>query len=268
MSASGQNLAHSIMQGVLNKDYGVQLLAKGAGAFPVHELEALARNPDAEIRLLAVHCLRETGDPSAATGLVEAVFDPHMQVAMAAARALHTIAGPDVVARLLAAFDQSIYPAVRREAALVLGPIADSDELGAMKQRWNTEGSGEAKEGLTVALAGRGDDDARLEFNKRLLASKGDDRARWLENAELVAEPWLLSALGQILSDRTPLLRVGVDARPDLIQALRACDLALLLVAKITGARFSFPVTRDHNYTDVELQEARRVAGASSLPTP
>jgi HEAT repeat protein len=259
MAASVQ----TIVQGVLNKDYAVQTLARGAGAAPVPELVRLLGDPDAEIRELAVYCLGETGDPSAANGLAGAALDADPQVAMAAAKALRSVAGAPHSRTLLQAFDRAAEPMVRRELALVLGRIAGPPELLEMKKRWATGTSGEAREGLTVALAGRGDDEARLEFEKRLLGSEGDDRLRWLENADLVAQPWLLPALGKILDDPTPVLRVAVDARPDLIQALRACDLALLLIAKITGARFSLPVTRAHNYTDAELDEARRLVKAS-----
>jgi HEAT repeat protein len=269
MTAPVQSLVRRIMEGVLEKDFAVQLLARGAGAAPVHELEFLVRNPDPVVRELAVYCLRETGDPSAVKGLVEAVLDPNVQVARTAARALYGFAGPSVVPSLLSAFDDVAEPKLRRELALVLGPIADPDELRAMKQRWETEGSDAAKEGLTIALAGRGDGDAQKEFEQRLLASTGrDERLRWLENAERVGDRWLLPALGQILRDRSPVLRVAVDELPDPTESLRACDLALNLIAKITRAKFSFPVTGDQNYTDAQLQEALRIAKASSPSTP
>lgn len=253
----------TIVQGVVKKDYGVQLLAKGSGAAPVPELVRLLRDPDAEIRQLAVYCLSATGDPSAADGLAGAVLDADPQVALVAAKALRGLAGPPLGRVLLHSFDQASEPMVRREVAIVLGRIAGPPELLAMKQRWETAPPGEAREGLTVALADRGDEDARREFEVRLLASEGDDRLRWMENADLLAQPWLLPVLGKILDDPTPLLRVAVDARPDLIQALRVCDLALILIAKITGVRFSFPVTRAHNFTPAELDEARRLVKAS-----
>ncbi len=254
----------AIVRGVQNKDYAVQLLAKNAGSAPVPELTRLLGDPDEEVRKLAVYCLGETGDPGAARGLAGALLDDDDQVAMAAAKALHRVATPPIAPTLLQAFDRAREPAVKREAALVLGRVAGPTELLAMKQRWETAAEGQAKEGLTIALAGRGDEDAREEFVNHLLASAGPDRLRWLENAELVAQTWLLPALAEILDDKTPVLRVAVDAHPELIQALRACDLALILIAKITGARFSFPVTRAHNYTDAELDEARRLVKAAA----
>lgn len=254
----------AIVQGVRNKDFAVQLLAKGAGAAPVPDLVRLLADRDPEVRQLAVYCLSETGDPSAADGLASALFDADEQVAMAAAKALHALASPQVASMLLQALDRAVDPMVRREVALVLGRVAGLPELAAMRQRWRAATPGEVKEGLTVALAGRGDDDARAEFERRLLASEGQDLLRWLQHAERVAGRWLLAPLGRILDDPTPVLRVGVDARPDLIQALRACDLALILIAKIANARFSFPVTRDHNYTDAELDEARQLVKAQT----
>ena len=253
----------AIVEGVRARDYTVQLRARGAGAAPVAALSGLLGDPDEEVRQLAVHCLAETGDPSAAGGLAAALFDPDPQVAMAAARALHAFTDPSIAPALLQAYDRAAEPAVRREVALVLGRVAGSAELLAMRQRWETEASEEAKEGLTVTLARCGDDDAREAFERSLRASAGRDRLRWLQHAEFVAQRWLLPALGEVLDDQTPVLRVGVDARPDRIDALRACDLALNLIARITGARLSFPVTLARNYTDAELDEARRLVRAT-----
>jgi HEAT repeat protein len=259
MAASVQ----SIVAGVLAKDYAVQLRARGAGPGPVPELARLLGDPDPEVRLLAAYCLAETGDPSAGPALSSGIVDDDAQVAMASAKGLHAVASPPLAPSLVASLDRVHEPMVRREVALVLERIAQPPEIAAMKERW--EGAaGLEREGLTVALAARGDEDARKEFADRLVASSGDERLRWLESADRVGQPWLLRALAKVLGDPTPVLRVGVDARPDLIEALRACDLALVTIAKITQAKLSFPVTGAENYTPAQLDEARRAALAQA----
>ncbi|HEY7725130.1 MAG TPA: HEAT repeat domain-containing protein [Anaeromyxobacteraceae bacterium] len=254
----------AIVQGVREKDHAVQLAARGAGGAAVPALVPLLQDPDDEVRQLAVHCLAETGDPRAADGIAQALLDPEPEVALAAARALHRLATPPLAPGLLDALGRARDPLVRREIALVLGRVAGPDAAGALRDRLGREQAPEAAEGLLVALARLGDQEAQRAFEQRLLAARGLERRTWLEHAEYVARPWLVRPLEKLLGDTTPVLRVGVDARPDLIEALRVCDLALILIAALSGARFSFPVTRAKNYSAAEIDEARRLV--KSLP--
>jgi HEAT repeat protein len=247
----------AIVDRVKNKEYAVQIEAKAAGAAAVPELGKLLQDPDEEVRLLAVHCLVATADPGAATPLGWALFDQDPQTAMAAAKGLHAVATAAQVPALLQAYDRQGESLVKREIALVLGRVAGPAGVPELKKRWENASDVGGREGLTAALARLGDDDARDAFTKALLGSSGPDRLRYLELAEYISQPWLLKPLGEVLDDTTAVLRVAVDARPDLIQALRACDIALVLIAKIGGATFSFAVTRAHNYSAGELAEAR-----------
>jgi hypothetical protein len=106
-----------------------------------------------------------------------------------------------------------------------------------------------------VSLARLNDDAAKSEFTRRLQSSK--ERLRYLEYAQYIHAAWLLKPLQPILDDKSPMVRVGVDARPDLIQNLRACDLAVNLIYSISGRTFSFPVSSDVNYSDPQIAEVR-----------
>lgn len=247
----------TIVQGVLAKDYGVQLAARGAGGAAVSALLPLLGNPDDEVRQLTVHCLAETGDPRAAGGLASALLDAEPEVAMAAARALHRLATPALAQGLLDAMGQASDPTVRREIALLLGRVAGPDAIATLRDRLGREHAPEAAEGLLMALARLGDPDARRTFEERLLDARGMERKTWLDDAEYIGQP-LVRPLEKLLGDTTPVLRVGVDARPDLIDALRVCDLALILIATLSRARFSFPITRAKNYSAAEIEEVRR----------
>jgi HEAT repeat protein len=250
--------AGAIVEGVLAKDYAVQLAARGAGGAAVAALVPLLANEDDEVRQLAVHCLAETGHPRAADALASAVMDAEPEVAMAAARALHRLATPALAPGLLHAMGRSSEPIVRRELALVVGRVAGPDAVPVLRDRLGREQAPEAAEGLLVALARLGDAQARRSFEERLLASRGLERKTWLDHAEYIGQPWLVRPLEKLLADTTPVLRVGVDARPDLIEALRVCDLALILIAALSGARLSFAVTRAKNYSAAEIEEVRR----------
>lgn len=281
-----------VVEGVRARDYTVQLVARTLGGAANTELAELLQDPDAEVRELAVHCLDESGGPGAAEALVPALLDEDLQVSMAAAKALHTHGAPHLVRPLLSTYDLRPEPPVLRELALVLGRLegwVPVEELlrklvpvvgglvgpppvelkrryfvSELKQRYLAESDAQAKEGLLWALARLGDEEARREFAARLEGSAGTERKRYLDGVAYLGQPWVLKALLPVLDDRTPLVRVGVDARPDLIDTLRACDIALELIAKIGKARFSFPVPRPENYSDAELAEAK--AWVAGLP--
>lgn len=256
----------SLLDLVQKKDYAATNVAASLGAAAVPGLSGLVRDPDEEIRHLAVYCLIETADPQAAAPLGWALFDADPQVAMTAAKGFSKVATPAHTPLLLQALDRSTEPLVKREIALVLGGVAAPADIPEIKKRWEKEADPDARQGLTAALAKLGDDDARTTFDKALRGTTGPARLRYMELAEWIHEPWLLPALTEILNDPTDILRVAVDARPDLIQALRACDLAVVLIADLTAATFTFPVTRAHNYTSSELDEVRASLSAGAPP--
>jgi len=80
-----------------------------------------------------------------------------------------------------------------------------------------------------------------------------------IEYAEYINQPWAARALVPVLLDKSEMLRIGVDGLPGAVpEYLRACDLAVNAIAKITGATFSFPVNGRTNYTDEQLTEVRQ----------
>ena len=253
-----------IVQGVKKRDYTVQDLAAKAGATAVPALTELLADADARVRKLAVYCLRETNDASAARPLISATLDVDVQVAMTAAQALLLLASSALAPEVQRAFDRSTKPDVQRQLGLVLARIADPADLVGMKKSWKTV-NGTAKEGLTVALAKHGDIDAQQEMIRQLEQAKATDsdetlrKSQWLEYAASVSQPWLLPVLGKLLRDHEPLVYVGIDVFPDQTQHLRTCDLALLIVAKITGAKFSFTLKPARNFTSAQLNEAAGV---------
>lgn len=121
----------------------------------------------------------------------------------------------------------------------------------------------EAREGCTVALARLNDKDAQTEFINRLHDSTHRDRPRYLEYCEYIHAQWLLKSLLPLLDDKRPMMHVGID-RPGIIEDLRACDLAVNLIASISRHKFSFEIDGLTNYKDEQLAEVRRFV--ESLP--
>ncbi len=246
----------------LQKERMSILKARAAGPAALPELFSLARNTDGEVREIALYGLDEVADRRASPAFVEALLDPEPMVRGVAMRALHKRPDPAVHAALLDAFDQSPEPVVRHNIALILGrlgaPPVTLDELG---KRFEAEADPFAEEGLIVAMAKLGHEAARDRFVELLHESRGRDRGRFLEHGDYLNDRWLLPALAPLLDDTTPLLRVGVDGLPG-PEHLRACDLAVNLVARISGWGFSFTIGGRINYTPGDLAEVRHFLDA------
>lgn len=245
-----------LVRQVLDKDTAATLTARQMGSSANLELIKLTRNDDAQVRRIAVYCLEETGGADAAVAFARLTLDDDSQVRAAALSGLFRHKAEVVPVTLLNAFDQTPHPYVRQQLMLVAGkvPGVATPEIA---KRYQAEKDPQAKEGLIVAMSERGNAQAQAEFLQGLGASRDRDRSRWLDYARQIKEKWLLPGLLPILDDKTPLVWIGVDGRPDLPQSLRACDIAINLIAEITGHKFSFPIAGNVNYTDEQIAEVK-----------
>jgi len=241
---------------VLDKQPAATLTARQIGPSANIELIKLTRNDDAKVRLIAAYCLDETGGPDAAIAFARLALDNDGQVRGAALGGLHHHYAQVPPVNLLEAFDQSPVPYVRQQLMLIAAKVPGVT-TAEIQKRHDAEKDPQAKEGLVVALSERGVVPAQAEFTRALHAAKGRDLARYLDYAGSIAQPWLLPALLPILDDKTPLVWIGVDGIPNLPETLRACDIAVNLVAKISGRRFSFEVAGNVNYTDPQIAEVK-----------
>lgn len=250
----------------LAKERSAILEARAQGAAALPELQVLARHDDAEVREIALYGLDEIGDRRGSPIFAEALLDPGPMVRGVAMRALLKRPDPAVYDLLLDAYDKSPEPVVRHTVALILGRIgAPTAKPADILRRFEAESDPFAEEGCLVALAKLGDERAQERFAELLAASRGRTRGRFLEHAAYLHAPWVIRALGPVLADRTPLLRIGDDGVPG-PEYLRACDLAVNLVAEISGWHFSFPVARAVNYSDADLAEVARFVDATPNP--
>ena len=245
-----------LVQQVLEKEPAATLTAKQIGPSANIELIKLTRNDDPKVRRIAVYCLEETGGADAAVAFARLTLDDDSQVRAAALHGLIRHQADAVPFTLLNAFDQTPHPYVRQQLMLIAGKVPGV-ATAEIEKRYEAEKDPQAKEGLVVALAERGNARAQTEFLQALQASRNRERARYLDYAGQIKDKWLLPGLLPILDDQTPLLWIGVDGRPDLPQSLRACDIAVNLIAEITGHKFSFPIAGNINYTDEHIAEVK-----------
>jgi hypothetical protein len=258
-----QKKMQNLIEQVLEKKPAAALTAKQIGPSANLELIKLTRNDDAKVRRIAVYCLNETGGADAAVAFARLTLDDDSQVRAAALEGLARHPGDIVPQTLLEAFDQS-RDAYARQQLMMIAAKVPGVSTAEIQKRYEPEKDQEVKEGLVVAMAHRDDPAGQAEFIRNLHAAKDRDLARYLEYAGEIKAKWLLPALLPILDDKTPLVRIGVDGLPRGRQPehLRACDIAVNLVAEISGHRFSFRVVGNVNYTDEQIAEVKAFLSA------
>jgi hypothetical protein len=216
------------------------------------------------VREIAIRCLNHTGGYGVAQIFVNALSDESPSVRTAAIGGLQDRVDAETYTLLLQVYEKVPDPQHRQEIALMLGR-SEGGSIDDLKRLDNREQVREARDGCLAALAKRGDHDSQAEFLNRLRNSKNYELKRFLEYVNYIGQIWALQGLAPILNDKTPLLGLGlcrpVEGYPT---SLRACDIAVNLIAKIARTAFSFVVNRRTNYTETQLAEARRVL--DSLP--
>jgi HEAT repeats len=245
-----------LLDQVRAKDPSAITEAARLGASATPSLVPLTHDHDADVREIALLCLAETGGHEAIKAFVDRVADPEPSVRAAALRGLSRRAGPADVPALIATLGRSQEPTARSALAVLIGRLGTAADVAALRTECERHKDGETRLGCTTALAWLGDRQAQDDFNRGLVASRDRERLRYLEYAEQIKARWLLPALVVVLDDSTPLRWIGVDGGPP-PESLRACDIALNLVAAITERRWAFTVAPRRNYSAGELAEVR-----------
>jgi HEAT repeat protein len=267
----------TLAERVEQQDYTAQAEARAQGPAALVELEPLVRHGDPEVRELATFCVGEAGGAQAVALLLPRLHDDDPQVAAAALQGISRHLQESQVPALLQAHDAGVDPEVDPELVLLLGrfdrPLLPHLQSGELRKRYHSARDAGVRSAWQAVLAQLGDEAARRDFVDALEASRGAQRKVLLERSERLGGVWLLPALDPMLDDLTKLVRVGVDARPDLIDALRARELAMLAVDAIAqrdpnAPPFapSFAISRSVQYTDAQADEVQQWLRA--LPRP
>lgn len=248
-----------LVRQVQNREPRAVLLAAEVGAAANPRLVALLSDPTPKVRRVALYCLKETGGPDAVRAFVAMLGDPDAQVraaAMGGLEARYADAEPGLAAELLDVYARAPDAALKTPLALLLGRLADTD-VGRLRALLDAETSPLPREALLAAAAKKGDLAARQDFAELLKAARGDALERWMALAEYVGAPWILPSLLPALDDETPVVWIGVDARPEKPSYLTARDMAAKLTAAITGHTFSFAPAPPPNLGPEEAAEVR-----------
>ncbi len=252
-----QDKMEILKQKVLKKEQRAVNMAEEMGKTAIPVLKPLAKDADADVRKLALNCLRYTGGGEDINEIfIEALKDDSPNVNAEAARGLQHASDPSIYAPLLEVYDDVSNPERRRDIALMLGKI-DGAKVDDLRLKSEEEKSAEAKEGLMVAMAKVGDQKSKDEFISVLHSAKNQELKRFLGYVEYISKIWAVKALAPILTDKTPLVYIGVDGIKDGASDLRACDIAVNIIYKIMTPKLSFAVKGDKNYSDGELDQIK-----------
>jgi HEAT repeat protein len=253
----GKAKVEELIRLVLEKNPAASLNARKIGPGANGELAKLAENPDPKVRQIALYCLDETGGAEATRVFIRLLLDSDSQVRGAALSGLTHHADPAAIPQMFQTYDTSRDPYVHQQLFLILAKIPGVS-LRDVRIRFLNEHDLQAREGGVVALARLGEPEAQQDFARMLQKSSGRDRARFLDYCRYIAAAWLVNPIGPLLDDKTNMVRIGVDGRRDFPEYLRACDIAVNLIAEFGGKQFSFAVKSAANYTDEQLAEVKK----------
>lgn len=271
LSAEEKKNMDLLVKKILEKDPTAMLLAKQLGSFVSPALRPLVSNEDDIVRELAIRALKESGGNDLEDVFVNALNDEMPTVRAAALNGLQNNLSPESYAKLMQAYSQISDPHHRREIALMIGRLSNAN-VDELKRLCRDELESEVREGCLAALAKLGDPQSRAEFLERLREAKNEELKKLLELVDYIKQLWALRGLLPVLGDKTPLAGSGFcqmldekkrgetvsEARNQIAEILRACDIAVNLIQKIAGAKFPFP-TGAKNYADEELAAARQI---------
>lgn len=243
---------------ILSKDPTAILLAGRLGGSISPDVKLLTANEDSGVRLIALYCLSQAGGDRLNKILVNALPDESPSVRTAALSGLQNRVDAETYAELLQIYEKVPDPHHRGQILLLVGrsKVARIEDLQRICEN---EQAPVARERGLAALARLGEPDSRAWFLDRLRNSRDRELKRFLEYVEYIGQIWVLPGLRPVLRDKTPLLGLGVCSPPPGRPAyLRACDLAVNLIAEIGRAAFSFVPDGETNYTERQLAEAGR----------
>lgn len=236
-------------------------VSQKSGPSIVPQIEPYLRDPDHTIRLLAVNSIAAAGGPKAPQLLVQALADANEQVRDNAVNALHNHLPSGQESTLVAAWDanQARDGYVRQQIPMVLGRMPAGGLVDELRARLHADSRREVQDGLIAGMAKLRDASARGTFGEMLRDARGTRTADLMQFVEYEDEPWVLPLLVPVLDRRDIAYRSTTHVAQ---YERRECDLAVDEVLRISRARFSFALDSMKQYTDREIEEARRYAEA------
>lgn len=218
----------------------------------------LTDDPDPEVRNMALICLGITGGSQASEVALRKLKDKDAQVVAQALQVLYKHAPVGMEKELLEAYLTTEDESIREDIPLIAGRLSPKIDPGPWKKLWEKEKNQEIKKSLLIALSRMGDEQARQEFVKQMLASRGTETLKWIDHCKYMEDPWIVPHMitwldrQEIVASLTPELE---NKRP-----MRIVDFVIPAIIELTGVQVSFPVKRTDQFTPEEIEQVRRLA--------
>lgn len=221
-------------------------------------LVPLADDPDPEVRNMVLICLAITGGSQATEVALKKLKDEDGQVVAQALQVLYKNPPLGMEKELLEAYRAAKEESIREDLPLIAGRLSPKIDPGPWKELWQKETNEEVKKSLLLALSRMGDEQARQEFVKQMLASQGAETLKWIDYCKYMENPWIVPQMLPWFNRQ----EVVVYLTPDLKnkRPMRVVDFVIPAVIELTGAQVSFPVKRTDPFTPEEIEQVRRIA--------
>jgi len=248
-----------ISDAIIAQDLTAIEMAKTQGPGAIPELTQLVKHKETAVRMIAILALGEIAHPDAYNVLMEAAEQENNMISVTAIDQLakhHGEIGGPILVKLL---DKITSTPPQRQLVLLMGKIAAQPETETLVTFCHQNTDIDVAQACMAALARLGVEKKQQEFVQYLLKERDLEA---FELAEYIHQAWLLTPLEKLLTYTNPVQSLG-DPPPGFPKMLRVCDKAVVLIAKISGAQFSFPTNVHMQYTPEQLSEAARVALSS-----
>lgn len=221
-------------------------------------LVPLADDPDPEVRNMALICLAITGGNQASETALKKLKDEEAQVVAQALQVLYKHPPLGMDKELLEAYHTAKDEDIREDLPLIAGRMSPKIDPAPWKELWQKEKNQEIKKSLLIGLSRMGDEQARQEFVKQMLASQGTETLKWIDHCKYMEHPWIVPHMLPLFNRQ----EVVVYLTPDLKnkRPMRIVDFVIPAVIELTGAQVSFPVKRTDPFTSEEIEQVRRIA--------
>ena len=249
-----------ISEAVLALDLTAVDMARTQGAAAIPELRQFLSHDDATVRVVATTALGEIPHADAYQALLQAAQDADDSVAVTAVDQLIKHKSAMGAAALLRALESIKSLPAQRQLVLAIGTIATPQDAESLNSYCAYNQDADIALACLAALSRLGSAKAQKDFTRYFVNTRDLEA---FELAEYISQPWLLAPLSQLLGFTDPLQNLG-DPPPGFPNMLRICDKAVVLIARISKAPFSFRTDVHMNYTNDQLAEAARVAARSA----
>ena len=225
----------------------------------------LSENTKSSTRSIAISCLNDIeNDPKVIQKMLNVLTDPVEDIRHTAVTYLNFNNSVAIVPQLIPHLDNSD-TIVRGEIALILGNIKDPQALLALKERSKKEPALSVQKNIMLARAKLGDREMKENITKQLSINDSKIRFQALEDLKYIDDKTLAYYFLPALNDKGNTYQLSNPGKIP-IRYMLVCDLAINMIAAWYPGIFSFKVDDYTNYSQEEIEQAKKFVASLKKP--